>query len=159
MLKSSIAAALSVIASHATALSCLPPDVATTFNRMNEIPESVYVVKGSISFADDALTGGFAGDGYSRASTIGWFSGSSLGKEGFSSAFEQEIDVQEICTGHWCGALTLDVPLIAFVKANGGRILLEVDPCGSTVFYNPTPKMESDLISCIRGETCESKER
>ena len=133
-LKYSIAAALCLIASQAAALSCMPPDLATTFNRMNEVPEDVYVLRGT--FAGEALT-----------------------REGFVSRFVSPVIVQSVCYGPWCGGVGSGEDLITFAKIIDGAVVVEVDPCGSTVFYNPTPKMESDLISCIRGETCESKER
>jgi len=158
-LKYSIAAALCLIASQAAALSCMPPDLATTFNRMNEVPEDVYVLRGKLDFDESLLPQGVVNEERHPAPISGTFAGEALTREGFVSRFVSPVIVQSVCYGPWCGGVGSGEDLITFAKVVDGAVVVEVDPCGSTVFYDPTPKMESDLISCIRGETCESKER
>ena len=154
-----LAIVLCISASQAAALSCMRPDAATTFNRMNDVAEDVYVLRGVLDFDESLLPQGVVNEERNPAPIAAMFTGMGLTLDGFTSRFESPVVVQSLCYGPWCGGVGSGETLITFAKVVDGTIVVEVDPCGSTVFYEPTLEMESDLISCIRGETCESKER
>lgn len=153
-----IAIALSLVANQAAALSCMRPDVATTFNQMNEVPEDVYVLRGTLDFDESLLPQGAVNEERTPEPIQATFNGNGLTLEGFTSSFGSPVVVQSICYGPWCGGVGSGKDLITFAKVIDDDIVIEVDPCGSTVFYEPTQSMIEDLKSCIRGGKCESNE-
>lgn len=150
--------ALCLLTSHAHALSCMRPDVATTFNQMNEVPEDVYVLRGTLAFDESLLPQGVINEERNPEPIQGFFRGRGLSLDGFTSRFESPVVVQSICYGPWCGSVGAGEELITFAKVMGDDIVIEVDPCGSTVFYEPTPDMVDALTACIRGERCDTNE-
>ena len=149
---------LCLIAGQAAALSCIRPDVATTFLRMNEVPEDVYVLRGTLEFDESLLPQGVVNEERDPVLIPAMFIGKGLTLEGFTSRFERPVTVQTGCYGPWCGSAASGEELITFAKVLGEDIVIEVDPCGTTTFYQPTESMVDSVVSCIRGEKCESKE-
>ncbi|MEM9108370.1 MAG: hypothetical protein AAGC96_22245 [Pseudomonadota bacterium] len=145
-------------AGQATALSCMRPDVATTFNQMNAVPEDVYVLRGILTFDEGLLPQGVVNEERNPEPIPARFVGKGLTLDGFTARFESPVIVQSLCFGPWCGAVGAGDEIITFAKVLGDKIVVEVDPCGSTVFYEPTQSMVEDLKSCIRGDICESNE-
>ena len=157
-MKLATAAVLSVVTTQAAALSCMRPDVATTFNQMNAVPEDVFVLRGILTFDESLLPQGVFNEERNPEPIPARFVGKGLTLEGFTARFESPVIVQSVCFGPWCGAVGAGDEIITFAKVLGDKIVVEVDPCGSTVFYEPTQSMVEDLKSCIRGGTCESNE-
>lgn len=141
------------------ALSCMRADVTTTFNLMNEVPEDVYVLHGVLDFDESLLPQGVINEGRNPDPIPGRFEGLGLTLNGFTSTFDRPILVQSVCYGPWCGSVTAGEELIVFAKVLGEDVVVEVDPCGTTAFSDPTPDMEDTLTSCIRGEACKSSIR
>ena len=148
-----------LIAGQAGALSCMRPDVATTFNRMHEVPEDVYVLRGVLEFDESLLPEGVVNEERFPDPIAGTFKGKGLTLDGFTARFESDVTVQSVCFGPWCGSLASGIEVITFANVIGDDIIIEANPCGSNVFPSPTQEMADALQSCIRGEACETIER
>ncbi|WP_438956567.1 hypothetical protein [Cognatiyoonia sp.] len=147
-----------LVAAQASALSCMRPDVATTFLQMNEVPEPVYVLRGTFEFDESLQSQGVVNEPRDPDPIPATFTGHGLTLDGFTSRFLRPVIVQPVCYGSWCGSMAAGEEVITFAKGVGDDIVLEANPCGSTVFYEPTQTMIDDLVSCIRGNRCEPKE-
>ena len=150
--------ALCVLASHASALSCMRPDLATTFLQMNEVPEDVYVLRGSLEFDESLLPQGVVNEPREPEPIPAMFKGKGLTLDGFTYRFERPVTVQPVCYGPWCGSAVSGEEMITFGKVVAGAVIVEVNPCGTTTFYEPTQTMVDSVVGCIRGDRCEPKE-
>jgi hypothetical protein len=154
----SLAIALIFCASQASALSCMRPDVANSFQRFAAASESYVVLYGTFSFDDRLLPRAPAGnpnntDPNTFITTT--FVGTSLSKAGFINRFSRDITLNATCLGPWCSGMTPDVPIVAFVQKGADEYTLTIGPCGGAAFSKPSPEVLQTLTSCINGKKCE----
>ena len=148
------ALALSLVAGPAAALSCLPPDVAARYQRAEEVPEPVYILRGVLNFDEGLMPQGVVNAERNPAPVPAYFKGKGLTLVGFTARYERPVTLQPICFGPWCGNAVAGQEAIVFATVTGDDVVIEVDPCGGSVFYDPTEDMARILQTCLQGGPC-----
>ncbi|SLN39858.1 hypothetical protein ROA7450_01899 [Roseovarius albus] len=139
------------------ALSCLPPDVARTYNFAQESEDRFVVVYGELSFDEVKLP---QTDWENQEATPpdtfipATLKGQSLDQTGFAKPFVQEITMNARCFGPWCAGGTSDLDYLAFLKETDEGYLLELDPCGGMAFVQPSKETLNKVKACFQGKSC-----
>lgn len=153
------AAILSLVcATKVSALSCMPPDAARTFQYASESEALYMAIWGELEFEPITLPdmGVTSDPAYVPPSAVAVFTGKALSQSGFVDIEPREIIVQPSCVGSWCGNLTPNEPVLAYVEiADDQTLTLNAGPCYSWHMPNPTPAMISVVETCIQGGPCE----
>ncbi len=142
------------------ALSCLPVDVATSYQWADEAEEGYIVLIGAFSF--DAR-----GRAVPRPSDINdptplpavaaSFEGRALAEDGFTRPYSGTVTLTPVCWGPWCGGYPAPGPALAFVEVREGALTLELGPCGGAHFAGPLPGAAERVEACHRGAGCEAE--
>lgn len=152
-----VPALLVISSSHALALSCLPPDVARTFNFAQESEDRFIVVHGQLKFDETKLPQtDWENQGATPPNTFipATLTGQSLDQTGFSKSFDQEITINARCLGPWCAGGVSDHEYLAFLKETEEGYSLELDPCGGMAFVEPNTEALSKVEACFQGKAC-----
>jgi hypothetical protein len=152
MLTTSLAMIATVLGTQASALSCLRPDVARTFQQIAAAEERYVVLLGEFEFRappEQSISNDAQGQ-----QVVAQFTGSSLGAAGFVDTAPIELTLQTSCAGPWCGGFPApETEVLAFVEQTPQGYVLSLGACGGTVFPARTA---STVEACMRGERCES---
>lgn len=141
----------------AVALSCLAPDVARTFQKLDRAEERYIAVHGVLTFDDTKLP---KTDMQDQASTPestplpAKLTGQSLSAEGFTTQFDKAITLDVRCFGPWCAGAASGAEILGFVELRDGGPVLTLDPCNSTSFPEPEEAMLSTAVRCMQGGVC-----
>ncbi|WP_120499964.1 hypothetical protein [Roseovarius sp. EL26] len=155
-----LATALAACAQPALSLSCLPPDVARTFKTASEVEDLYVIVHGVLSFDEKRVPKeDFDNQENTPPDTFvpATLKGRSLGLDGYSQSFDQDITLNVRCFGPWCGGARSGIEYLAFLKKDDDGYLLELDPCGGMGFGQPTKEMLDTSALCMRGNICKEK--
>ncbi len=145
-------AALVLVASEAAALSCMRPTIADSFARAEEVPEDIYLLKGTLTFDERLLPEtDMLNDGWTPSPIAAQFRGFALNREGFTTRYDRAVSLQPLCVGPWCGGAASGEEAIIFAKVMGDDLVIEAPACGGTIFYNVTSAMEQQAIDCMNG--------
>ena len=148
------AAALAVMATQASALSCLPVDPITSFQKAAESEESYFILNGTFNFEPIKMPSleERSLDTFEPILIISQFEGQVLGAEGFTDYPAFDVALKPVCLGPWCGNMAAGVPTLAFARRlDSGALLVEPDPCGGQTFAEPTPEMIQGIEACATG--------
>ncbi|MGZ9812068.1 hypothetical protein ACXN5S_16520 [Pseudoroseicyclus sp. H15] len=154
------AASLALTATSAQALTCLRPDVATTFQEVAAAEERYMVLSGTLTFDDSLMpppTLQTVPDGGLHPDPVpAEFTGSHLAADGaFSSPLaETPVTLEIDCAAAFCTSLTSPLEVLAFVQIDDGSMRLDATPCSDKIFMNPTDEMLDQVMSCTAGESC-----
>jgi hypothetical protein len=143
---------IALIAGQASALSCMRPDPVAAFERASDATGTYYVLYGALDFDTGLLpkdTG--AHDGAVPAPIPAFFRGNGLSSTGFNLRFDQQVTLQPVCAGPWCGTAPAHSPALVFVQNVGGTLLLELGPCGGQLFSEPSKADLDAMVQCING--------
>ena len=146
------ALALALSASQATALSCLTPDAARTFQEVSASETTYVVLHGSFFFAERPERS--IDDPPRVENFLTQFRGKLLTGRGFTDDVQVPITVNTTCSASWCGTFEPGVPYAAFVEQNTQRLTLFVDPCNTLVFKAPSNEVLDQITACATGGTC-----
>lgn len=140
------------------ALSCVAPDVATSFAYAQEAEAAYLVVHGKVDYdmsqvPERTIENQF--DGVPTTNIPGHMTGMALSKAGFKTPFDKPVTVAVECYGMWCGGAASGTPHMFFVERREGGYVLSLRPCGDFAIYDPTPEMLNQAVQCIRGKACE----
>jgi hypothetical protein len=155
MTRFGLAALLLVVAGQASALSCIPPDVARDYQRVDAADAQYFPVAGTLSFDPSSLpTGDFDNQGATPQETDiqANFTGNALSAEGFTTPFETDITLRVKCFGPWCASPKTDTQYLSFFESTEDGLVMHVDPCGSMSYPNPTPEMLARVLACTTGD-------
>lgn len=155
LLTAPLVAAFILAGSQTQALSCMRPDVARSFELASSAAESYVILRGTFDF--DALPSRDTGNinAPKEIETQATFSGMFLGGNGFEAAPDLDVTVHFSCAGPWCGNLTSQgQEVLAFVQQSQAGLTLEVAPCGTWTFENPTRAQINQVLSCMNGSDC-----
>lgn len=141
-------------ATPALSLSCMRPDVTRAFTTAAESEDSYIVVTGQLRFQESKLPRAEGYDSPPSTRIPAQLTGMALTKSGFTMAFDRAITLDVLCFGPWCGGAGSGETYLAFLKREGDGYVMEADPCGSTVFQNPTEQMQRAVEQCYAGERC-----
>jgi len=151
-----LAFCLSVLGAQAQALSCLAVDAVWAFQQAEADPDPIYIVHGQVSFDAALLPQGVMNEERTPDPIAGTINGMGLTRSGFNAPFDRDVLVQSQCAGPWCGRLAADTTYLMFVRQTPDALVIEVNPCGGTVFQDPTVAVLDQMTRCIRGDACES---
>lgn len=152
-----LALALSVLASPALALSCLPPDVARSYTEAAAAEQSYIVVRGTLAFDETQLPEvDLAHQDQTPPSTdiAARLTGQSLSQSGFEREFDRPITLRALCFGPWCGRAVSGTETLAFLEKTGDGYALSITPCGGFDFPEPTEAMLDKVVECFQGGSC-----
>lgn len=154
-IKLSLMIAAVMCAGQASALSCVRPDVAGTFQSVSA-PEDTYIVLlGTFSFATPPPQTGLALNPES-ISLPARFDGQYLGPERFVDGPAFDITLNFTCAASWCGSMRSDAGRsLAFARQTSQGYVLDVGPCGGRVFTRVVDADVQRVEACMRGEACE----
>jgi len=144
----------SMIAEQAHALSCVRPEPAVTFTRLKDVPESYYVMHGTLTFNQSQMPEGVVNQRRTPLPVRATFTGKGLTNDGFNAALNRTITIQPICLGPWCGSLETGQDYLVFAKVVSNDIVLEVGPCGGSAFPNPTRATLDEMTVCMNVGAC-----
>ncbi|MHA6265783.1 hypothetical protein [uncultured Aliiroseovarius sp.] len=142
----------------AIALSCMPYNAVSAYQMADGSPDDYVVVLGDLTFGESGLPKvdwQHQEDVKPDNFLTGHITGKSLTKDGFTNGFDQPVKINVQCAGPWCAGLSQGQHLM-FLKRDGERYLLEVDPCGGFAFGDPDAATLQKIKACFRGERCEA---
>lgn len=143
-------------ATQASALSCLRPDSARTFQFASDAEENYVVLMGTFDFDVPQRPRSNTINNPQTVVVPARFDGMFLGATGFKSEAEFDLTIAFTCAGSWCGSIPPNAgELLAFVEQTEDGFFLEVDACGSNTFSDPRNGPMQQVESCMRGEGCE----
>ncbi|SLN30913.1 hypothetical protein [Pseudooctadecabacter jejudonensis] len=140
-----------VVATQATALSCLAPDIADTYRAVEAAPEAYVVVKGIFDFPTPPSS---ATDDINAPLIIRYeasFDGIALTRNGFTAPTNLDVVVTHDCAAAWCGSLVADIDTIAFLERTATGYAITVGPCGGQAFHAPDAAMIRTVEACATG--------
>jgi hypothetical protein len=156
LLKASLA--LTLTASQAMALSCMPPDVARGFNQIASSNQTYVVLNGTFSFAARPPRGD-----EQRPQTQSYaakFNGTLLTGNGFTDEISDVlVTINSNCAASWCGDITPGIDYIAFVEQNGRNLTLQAEPCTIFAYPEPTQEQIQRVEDCAAGKACIAVDR
>ena len=145
----------------ALALSCIPPDVAGTYQEAAASKSAYVVVHGTLVF-DESLLPKTDWDHQEQTPQDTFiparFTGKSMSKAGFKTPFDRDITLHVQCFGPWCGGAASGTEYLAFLERGDDGYVLSVNACGGFGFAEPGQKALKRVVTCYRGGTCEPKE-
>lgn len=146
--------ALTLMATQAGALSCLPTDPIQSFQVATASASEYLILKGQFSFDASLLPQSEVSSGLVLPQPIpAQFQGQSLTVDGFTHPISGLITVMPVCIGAFCGGLTPGLDVIAFARKQDSIYVVDADPCSAWVFA-PDAVTEAALAACVRGEPC-----
>ena len=143
----------------AFALSCLPPSVERSYAQADASKDDYVVVHGRLTLDMDRLPRRRSNDQQPPEMTQikGALIGMSLSQAGFKLPFDHEVTLEVACFGPWCGSAKNGEDVLAFVRKDGARYTLEINPCGGNVFGEPKRKMLKAVERCMRKGGCSAQ--
>ena len=140
-LVSALALTLGLTATQAQALSCMRPDIGSSFAAAQERPEVFHIGLGQLRrIGPNVPDGPETGDvndrvGYSFAAE---FEGYFAGPEAFDVGRTVEVTVKVACVSAWCGADSLSEHGLYFLQSEGdGSYSFEAGVCPMFFFDDP----------------------
>ena len=150
-----LALTAALVGAQASALSCMRPDVARSFQWAAEADESYVVLLGQFDF-DAPRQSNSDRNAPKTASVPAQFNGQSLGANGFQANAPLDVTLEFSCAGPWCGSLPdTGEDILAFVERGPDGYVLTVGPCYGTAFVSPSESDVQRVEACMRGDGCE----
>lgn len=154
------AAALSLLASGAQALSCMPVSVETSYARAAASEEDYIVVQGVIRFDESKLPKAEHGkpNGAPKETRIaGRIKGMAMSRKGFDHPIDREITISVPCLGPWCGGLKSGVRYMAFLRRDEADYELVAGPCGGWAFSGDVAAHAEAAFACFKSGRCKER--
>ena len=148
----------SICAMPALALSCMPHDVARTYQEAARSKDVFIVVKGVLEFDESALPVVDMSRQHETPPETripARITGDALSVDGFTIPFERAITLNARCFGPWCAGARSGIGYLAFLEQGEDGHILSVTPCGGFGFPKPTAETLDRVKRCFRGEPCE----
>ena len=144
---------LILVSGQAQALKCLEPDPLVSFRTAMASPDIYVILRGAFTFGDGLLPGDVTTRGNPNlpqpAPFAADFAGQSLVADGFTQAAAMPVSIQSVCFGPWCGQIASGQDVMAFARTDDqGRLVVDVDPCGTWVFPDPTDTVLEQMRGC-----------
>ncbi|RFP88544.1 hypothetical protein DZK27_08685 [Rhodobacteraceae bacterium 63075] len=151
------AAALSLLAGGAQALSCIPASVETSYARAAASEEDYIVVQGVIRFDEGKLPKAEHGKPNvtpKETRIEARLNGMAMSRSGFNHPFDREITISVPCLGPWCGGLTSGARYLAFLRLHEAGYELEAGPCGGWAFSGDVAAHAETGFACFKSGRC-----
>lgn len=140
---------VAVTASQASALSCMPPDVANAFKEASDSVLTYVVLKGKFAFTPEPKS-----ETPEPVTVDSVFSGRLLTGAGFTQQVSANVEIDMTCLGDWCADVQPDTDYIAFVEQYETRLVFAVSPCYGLAFKEPAIEDVKRLENCAQGGAC-----
>lgn len=136
------------VATQASALSCLRPDVVRSYNKAADADVSFAILLGEFDFA--APSDGNAEQGQQVTAQ---FTGQAMSAQGFDGINPMDVDLLTTCSGSWCGHFPpAGTEVLAFAQQTPNGFIVSMSACGGSVFdAGLAPIVEA----CVLGQECE----
>jgi len=160
-MKLSLVLALLVLTGPVHALSCMRPDVATSYARFAASDDLYVVLYGRFDFDEGALPQPPRHNpNLTEPNNLisANFKGHSLSRDGFKTPFQTTLTLNAKCFGPWCAGMAANSPVMAFVRKDAEGYTLAINPCGGVAFAEPNPEMLQQAQACMQGKTCAPKD-
>ena len=157
MIRALLVWVLAGLSGPAFALSCLPHDVARTFQQAAEAENAYIVVHGALQFDDTRLPKvDMATQPQTPPETLipAQITGKALSHDGFTIGFDRKITLNVQCFGPWCAGATSGTYYLAFLEKRADGYRLSLTPCGGFGFGKPSKAMLDTVKACFRGGPC-----
>jgi hypothetical protein len=145
------------LGSPAAALSCLPHDLATTFERVNSASETYFALHGMLEFDASLLPEIDMNNQHATPPETripARISGEALGRIGFTRPFDGPVTLIVQCAGPWCAQPPAGGDVLAFVRQDAEGFTLTAGPCGGDAFFSPPADMLDKAHRCFTGGEC-----
>ncbi|PVA10417.1 hypothetical protein DC366_09300 [Pelagivirga sediminicola] len=143
------------------ALSCLPHDVAATFQRIEKSEDIYMAVHGTLDFDAGLLPQTDWADQRATPPETripARLVGRGLGKDGFTHPVDIPVTLRVLCLGPWCASPPAGADVMAFVQKDANDHVVSVDACGGDAFFQPSPETLSRVQDCFEGRACASEQ-
>ncbi|MEP3636695.1 MAG: hypothetical protein ABJN14_05460 [Paracoccaceae bacterium] len=142
----------------ALALSCIPYGIQDAYLDAVESPEAYVIVRGKLTF-DTSMLPKVDWNQQDKVPPVtnisARISGVHLGSFGKRASFSKDITLSIRCFGPWCGGAH-EGDVVAFLRRDDTRYVLETDPCGGFLFAAPNAEHMRSLQQCLDGKSCKS---
>ncbi len=146
-----------ILTGPAAALSCLRPDLATTFERINAAPETYFAIHGTLDFDETQLPKVDIDNQQAtppETQIPARLRGEALGRIGFTRPFDGPVTLNVQCFGPWCAQPPAGDAVLAFVRQDADGFSLTLDPCGGDAFFSPAPALLDTAHRCFTDGAC-----
>lgn len=158
MIRALAFALLAGLGAPAFALSCLPHDIARSFDEAARAAETYIVVHGVLNFEETALPR----VDMSRQQDVppdtlipARLTGKALSHDGFVTDFDRAITLNAQCFGPWCAGAVPGTDYLAFLEQRADGYRLTINPCGGFGFAEPSPETLRQVRQCFDGGPCD----
>ncbi|PWJ22190.1 hypothetical protein [Jannaschia seohaensis] len=143
---------LAALAQPATALTCAPPSVASSFAIAQDSPLTYVLAAGRLTPLGGTATP-VPRDPPLRVHEVrlARLDGHLASRSGFDRPVSLEIAVELICAGPWCADLP-EGELLLFLERHGDDYVLLEGPCPRFALTS-TPETRAEALACLTG-TC-----
>ena len=151
----------------AQALSCLPHDVARTYEQAATSEETYIVVHGTLTFDESRLPEtDWQHQQKTPPNTLipARLEGKALTREGFNAPFDRSVTFNVQCLGPWCASAKTGTAYLAFLRktdgppetggTSGPGYQLDINACGGMGFAAPTKQALETVVQCFQGGPC-----
>lgn len=139
----------------ALALSCLAPSVERSYAQFDSAEETYIVVHGRLTLDARLLPKKTTDKSPPRLTKVpAHLQGTSLNAKGFKLPFEQDLTLRVRCLGPWCGSAKDGADVLAFVRKDTAGYVINVGPCGGSVFPAPKAAMLKRVRDCLTKGNC-----
>ena len=160
----------------AHALSCLPHDVARTYEQAAKSDKTYIVVHGTLTFDESRLPKtDWQNQQKTPPNTLipAQLKGKALTRNGFVARFNRPITFNVQCLGPWCASAESGTAYLAFLRrtgtpsgsgetgqsASGGSYQLDINACGGMGFAAPSGQALETVVECFRGGPCKPQDQ
>ncbi len=139
------------LATQAMALSCMPPNIAHTFNYLHASPKTYVMGLGKIT-AMETIPEYVRGE---ERHISAEFKGVFLGTSGRTKQQSLLLTVDTTCVSVWCGNFPkTDKQMLVFLQKTDVGYQMESSPCGGHFKISPTSKDIRTLKQCLKNNGC-----
>lgn len=146
------------LVNSASALSCMPPSITSSFHYYDQAEESYRAVMGRWRAAEPVPeVGEYNQTGEPRQVIRYRFVGRGIGYNGPTGRYQVvPVNVQPQCAGPWCAGYPANNDnVIVFVEERGdGEYWFTDGPCGGASFAATSENLQS-LVNCLNGRRCD----
>ncbi|MEM8591294.1 MAG: hypothetical protein AAGF13_02095 [Pseudomonadota bacterium] len=151
---------LTLAATNAAALSCLPTNVAGSYIAAAEAEETFVILHGSFDFDQAELPLLPPNNRNPRVMRVdAQFTGGVFTGKNFSFETELDVQIEARCFGPWCSWMEVGTEVLAFVEKRDDAYFLTLSPCGGWLYARPKQAQLDQVVSCHQGDTCEPPAR
>ncbi|MFW8633618.1 hypothetical protein [Cribrihabitans pelagius] len=153
------AAVLTLSASPALALSCVPWGVQDAYLEAAESEHVYNVIAGALAFDEEQLPRSHSDNPGSTPELTrvpAQLSGKMLAGGAFSEPVDVPVTLEVECLGPWCGGIVAGEDHIFFAEQRGDELVVRANACGGWSFAD-TPKARRQVLSCHGGGECVPK--